>query len=145
MGFTLPEDRFITVPRLGSNPGAGNPYDLIPPTGHYHRVVAGRFVLTTAVAVANRVVKIDFYDGFINYGGFISNVVQAASLVYEYIFMVGYTGGGHVQSNIVSLPWADNVWIHLWHYLRFSVVNMQAADTLTEFRFTLEQTIDDLA
>lgn len=144
MGWTIPIDRCPQIPFIGANPGAGNAYNLIPPTQAVYRVVGGRFILTTSVAVANRAVRFDYFDGANAYGGFVCGVAQAASLAYEYIFMMGYTGAGSLQGTIMSLPWADNIWIDPFHYLRISVVNMQAADTITGILFTLEQSVSEL-
>lgn len=146
MGFTFLADRFVVTYLIGTPPGVGSPYLLIPPTGTAYKIIGGRFTFTTSAVAGNRIVRILFSTPPpLDWGGIVSSIVQPASLAYDYCFMAGFNGIGYLTGSIVTLPWGKDIWINPTVYLGIYPTGMDGGDSISGIRFTLEKTIDELA
>lgn len=116
------------------DPAAGAERVWNPPANHIHRIVSVRLDFATAVAAANRLVVI-LRDaaGDRNYAS-LAPVVQVASATCSYEFTTGAAPvdlGAAVGVATVGAPLGDDFYLKPATDLVVSVINIQAADAIT--------------
>jgi hypothetical protein len=124
----------------GAVPAAGAEILDAVPAGRQWILRAARFQLTTAAAVANRVVGLAIDDGAGNIPAeSTAGIIQVAALAREYSFAPGCTGLN--GTTIVSAPWVfESRLLPGWRILTRSQA-LQAADQYTAAVYLVEEFI----
>lgn len=118
------------VAQFGTDPAAGALPSITVPAGHVWRVVSGYLQLVTSIAVANRLVRLQWTDGNAVLGYAVAPAVQAASLTNTYAFAeFGPQQSTGTRQNI-ALP---ELVLPPGAVISVAVDNLDAADDLTGF------------
>lgn len=123
---------------VGTIPAAGVEITETVPTAALWRLNLFRFGFTTAVAVANRIVRLVIDDG-VNPLAFIEGpAVQTAGLGFDFNYGVGFPSRAAVGAeHLLPLP----SWLYLnagWR-IRTSTVALQAADNFSSVTYEVEE------
>lgn len=126
----------------GAVPGAGAELSEAVPTGARWELLCGKFTFTTAVAVANRTVKLIIDDGANTLQQLGSQVVQPASIGAVYSFGQGLPmqGIGADSQSIISLP--NNIRMAAGHRWRTLTGLIQAADQYSAIFYLVREWIE---
>jgi hypothetical protein len=127
----------------GTVPGAGVDITETVPAGARWRLISIRATLTTAVAVANRLVSIVLDDGANIYADSPSNFTQAASIVntYNAFDSCPYQ---NVPFNLrTNQPLPSNVLMMPGHRIRTVTTGIQAADQWTAPQYLVQEWFED--
>ncbi len=127
----------------GTNPAAGADFVWTTPAFARQRFRRAAATLTTAVAVANRVVSALLNVGGINGNAFLSNPApaQAASLVKAYMIEPGYAAEETAfdANNQFRFAMPNEVWLVTNEKLSTSTTGIQAADQWSNIALTFEE------
>jgi hypothetical protein len=122
----------------GTVPAAGAEISEIVPGNMRWRLMAFRYSLTTAVAVANRESNLTFDDGANVYASETSGFTEAASLTDTFSWMLGVQRLQALQSTLLTLPLPSLIMPGL-HRIRTNTANIQAADQYTAPQYLVEE------
>ncbi len=125
---------------LLTTPAAGAEFTQTVPTGKIWRIRMVRGTLTTAVAVATRIVALLFNDGTNIYAIFPVNTTQAASLTRNYNFAPGAANESTQQAVGLEITQSiPNLDLLAGYFFRSSTFNLQAADQWSGIIVAIEE------
>lgn len=127
---------------IGATPGAGAEISETVPTGARWEILAIRFQLVTAVAVANRLPVVLFNDGSNDYFHTETATVQAASLTNNYAFGQGlpHVADSVAYAQLGGLPVNNRLLAgHRW---RTVTSNIQPADQLSLVQYVVREWLE---
>ena len=141
--FSAPQDgqgvlRSIT----GTTPGAGAEISETVPSNARWEVLAFRFQLLTAVAVANRVNTLLLDDGANEYHRIETPIVQAASTTFIYVHSQGHAAGSAGAGNAIHKHLPGNIRLGAGHRIRTSTGAIQAADQYSAVQYLVREWLD---
>lgn len=122
----------------GTVPAAGAEISEVVPTATRWRLIAFRYALTTAIAVANRESNLVIDDGVNTYITDTSGFTEAASLTDTFSWMLGVQRLQALQSNVLTLP-LPPVLLPAGHRIRTLTTNIQAADQYAAPQYIVEE------
>lgn len=114
---------------LEPQPAAGNNFVVVIPPDEAWRIFALNFVFTTAVAAANREVRLIMDDSVNNFFRLPAISVQAASTVARYSF--GLVLGYQVELGDTKAHGLPEIIMNSGWRIRSSIANIQAADQIS--------------
>lgn len=129
------------ISMAGTVPGAGAEVQETVPAGKRWRILAFSATLITAVAVANRLLRMATNDG-VNaiIRGPYSPSVQAASLSYIYQWQPGIPEVAvRGALNLVAIPQPIGYFLDAGHKFGTSTDLLQAADQWSQIRYLVEE------
>lgn len=122
----------------GTLPGAGTEISEVVPAGARWRLVAFTFSLTTAVAVANRIVHVTLDDGALVYYNVVNDFTQVASTTQRY--NAAPVGGRWLNNDSDNmLPTPIGLVMPAGHRIRTATTALQAADAYTAPQYLVEE------
>lgn len=122
----------------GTVPAAGAEINEVVPVSTRWRILAFRYSLTTAVAVANRESNLQIDDGVNIYITNTSGFTEAATLTDTFSWMLGVSRLQALQSNVLTLPLPEII-VEAGHRIRTQTTNIQAADQYTAPQYLVEE------
>lgn len=126
----------------GSTPAAGAEINEVVPTNLRWNLLAFRYSLTTAVAVANRESNLTMDDGVNIFVTDVSSFTQAASLTETYAWMQNVQRQQGAQATVLTLP-LPAVLLEGGFRIRTSTTNLQAADQYTAPQYLVQEWFDN--
>lgn len=126
----------------GTVPAAGAEISETVPANLRWRLLAFRYSLTSAVAVANRETNLTMDDGVNIFVSDTSSTTQAASLTNIYSWMQNAQRQAAAQSALFTLPLPD-VYLEGGFRIRTSTTNIQAADQYTAPQYLVQEWFDN--
>ena len=122
----------------GTLPAAGAEISEVVPAKTQWRLIAFRYTLTTAVAVANRETTLTEDDGANVFAQMPSTFTQAASLVHSYTYGLGLQTQAGAQALIHTIPLVAAI-LPPGFRIRTLTTNIQAADQYTAPQYLVEE------
>jgi hypothetical protein len=126
----------------GAVPGAGAEISEAVPAGARWDLLSAVFSLTTAVAVANRIVQVTLDDGANVYFRDSAAVVQAASLTNSYAVAQGQSKLAAPTTTAVIGNFPVGLTMLAGHRFRTNTVAIQAADQYTAPQYLVRERFD---
>jgi len=126
-----------------ASPAAGALFNVLPPTNVIWKLNSLQFMFVTSVAVADRLLRVDLFDGANTIGTIWSTFVHSAGVTRIYNLVDGFTGIPYSIGEYVQFPWRSEIWLNSSFYLQITALNIQAADQFSEIRGRAEAWIDD--
>ncbi len=127
---------------VGSAPGAGVNLSETVPTNARWELIAFEVVLTTAVAVANRIVSLTLDDGANTYFADSPNIAQAASTVGGYFFAEGQSKLVAPVATAVPCNLPVNNRLGAGHRIKTVTIALQAADQFAAPNYLVREWFD---
>ena len=124
----------------GVNPGAGNNFTQAVNDGYWWRLLTVSVRLNTSASVANRTLRVEYRDDAGVVWAVSGNPVTypASTTNEDYFFNVWTPAGAWEVATSNLVPLVPNL-LRPGHDFRIAVTNIQAADTLTLIRYTVER------
>lgn len=128
----------------GTTPGAGVEISETVPAGARWELLSLRAVLTTAVAVANRVVTVTLDDGTTVYGQYPTGLSEPASSAYSYNYGQGLARFADVSPTALVGGLPINIRLGAGHRIRTATANLQAADQWGSLQYLVREWLEGL-
>lgn len=126
----------------GTTPGAGAEISETVPSGARWMILALRAVLTTSVAVANRIPRLTLDDGVTGYWDHSANFSQTASAVWLNDWSQGLFQASAAAASQVPQSLPTNVVLAGGHRIRTFTTALQAADQWSSVAYLVREWID---
>jgi hypothetical protein len=132
--------QFNQISFIGANPGAGNNFTITVPGGTSWRLICIHFLLSTGVAVANRIKGLVITKNGVSYK-FYSTDISAASSTEDFTAWPCCTGTSLVAFSVTS----HHSYIGIPDFtltandtIASNIFNIQAADVINQIFYTVE-------